>query len=187
MGHWWPLIQILTSRNQFWVLFPEIYQISCVVVDEIYQRWLRRTDGQFGQEQPWASYQIRKIAGCACAGKAGNVFLRRRLQRKSLVNDHGMHHGRAMVYAGIAYPRWRGKRSRHSRRMRTRNFTYLERGPCKKLWEFSKIIAYPRWRGKRSRHSRRMRTRNFTYLESGPCKKLWEFSKINGFLLPTCG
>ena len=23
---------------------------------------------------PWASYQIRKIEGCACAGKAGNVF-----------------------------------------------------------------------------------------------------------------
>ena len=23
---------------------------------------------------PWASYQIRKIAGCTCAGNAGNVF-----------------------------------------------------------------------------------------------------------------
>ena len=23
---------------------------------------------------PWASYQIRKIVGCACAGNAGNVF-----------------------------------------------------------------------------------------------------------------
>ena len=22
----------------------------------------------------WASYQVRKIAGCACAGNAGNVF-----------------------------------------------------------------------------------------------------------------
>ena len=22
----------------------------------------------------WASYQMRKIAGCACAGNAGNVF-----------------------------------------------------------------------------------------------------------------
>ena len=38
----------------------------------------------------WASYQIRKIAGCACAG---NVFPRRRFQRKPLVNDPGMHHG----------------------------------------------------------------------------------------------
>ena len=24
--------------------------------------------------EPWTSYQIRKIAGCACAGNAGNVF-----------------------------------------------------------------------------------------------------------------
>ena len=29
-------------------------------------------DGLFGS---WASYQIRKIAGCACAGNDGNVFL----------------------------------------------------------------------------------------------------------------
>ena len=33
------------------------------------------------------------------------------------------------MHAGIAYLRWRGKRSRHSRRMRTRNFVYLVRGP----------------------------------------------------------
>ena len=41
----------------------------------------------------WASYQIRKIAGCACAGNAGNVFPHRRFQRKPLVSDPGMHHG----------------------------------------------------------------------------------------------
>ena len=29
------------------------------------------------------------------------------------------------MHVGIAYPRWRGKRSRHSRRMRIRNFMYL--------------------------------------------------------------
>ena len=33
------------------------------------------------------------------------------------------------MHVGIAYPRWRGKRSRHSRRMSTRNFTHLARGP----------------------------------------------------------
>ena len=33
------------------------------------------------------------------------------------------------MHAGIAYLRWRGKRSRHSRRMRTPNFAYLVRGP----------------------------------------------------------
>ena len=41
----------------------------------------------------WASYQIRKIAGCACAGNAGNVSPRRRFQTKPLVSDPGMHHG----------------------------------------------------------------------------------------------
>ena len=42
---------------------------------------------------PWASYQIRKMAGCACAVNAGNVFPRSRFQRKPLVSDPGMHHG----------------------------------------------------------------------------------------------
>ena len=46
----------------------------------------------------WASYQIRKIAGCACAGNAGNVFPRRRLQRKPLVSDPGMHHGTCVTH-----------------------------------------------------------------------------------------
>ena len=54
----------------------------------------------------WTSCQIRKIVGCACAGNAG-----------------------------ITYPRWRGKRSRHSRRMRTRNFTYLARGRWYQIYQ----------------------------------------------------
>ena len=47
---------------------------------------------------PWASCQIRKIAGCACAGNAGNVFPRHRLQRKPLVSDPGMHHGTCVTH-----------------------------------------------------------------------------------------
>ena len=35
----------------------------------------------------WASYQIRKVAGCACTGNAGNVFPPPR------VRDPDMHHG----------------------------------------------------------------------------------------------
>ena len=46
----------------------------------------------------WASYQIRKIAGCACAGNAGKVFPRRRFQRKPLVSDPGMHHGTCVTH-----------------------------------------------------------------------------------------
>ena len=44
-------------------------------------------------------------------------FPRHRLQRKPLVSDPGMHDARALMHVGIAIPRWRGKRSRHSRRM----------------------------------------------------------------------
>ena len=47
---------------------------------------------------PWASYQIRKIAGCTCAGNAGNVFPHHRLQRKPLVSDPGMHHGTCVTH-----------------------------------------------------------------------------------------
>ena len=46
----------------------------------------------------WASYQIRKIAGYACAGNAGNVFPRRWFQRKPLVSDPGMHHGACVTH-----------------------------------------------------------------------------------------
>ena len=46
----------------------------------------------------WASNQIRKIAGCACAGNAGNVSPHRRLQRKLLVSDPGMHHGTCVTH-----------------------------------------------------------------------------------------
>ena len=51
-----------------------------------------------GRAKPWASYQIRKIAGCACAGNAGNVSPRRRFQRKPLVSDPGMHHGTCVTH-----------------------------------------------------------------------------------------
>ena len=36
---------------------------------------------------------------------------------------------RVVMHVGIAYLWWQGKRSQHSRRMRTRNFAYLVRGP----------------------------------------------------------
>ena len=82
-----------------------------------------------------ASYQIRKIAGCACAWNAGNVLPRRRIQRKPRVGNPGVHHGTCVTHVPWCMPglltrgRWRGKRPRHSRRICTRNLTYLIRGP----------------------------------------------------------
>ena len=45
-----------------------------------------------------ASCQIHKIAICACAGNAGNVFPHRRFRRKPLVSDPGMHHGTCVTH-----------------------------------------------------------------------------------------
>ena len=75
---------------------------------------------------PWASCQIRKIADCACARNAGNVFPPPR------VSDPDMHHGTCVTHvtwcmpelltSGFFQSQWRGKRSRHSRRMRNPKF-----------------------------------------------------------------
>ena len=82
----------------------------------------------------WASCQIRKIAGCACAGNAGNVFPTYRLQRKPQVSDPGMHHGTCVTHVpwcmseslirggGENVPGIPGACA-------TRNFAYLARGP----------------------------------------------------------
>ena len=74
-----------------WFISPMINKWRCVSLYHHYQiRSVNVTQ--------WASYQIRKIAGCACAGNAGNVFPRRRFQRKPLVSDPGMHHGTCVTH-----------------------------------------------------------------------------------------
>ena len=66
----------------------------------------------------WASCQIGKIAGCACAGKLGTFF------PPPQVSDPDMHHGTCVTHvswcmpglltSGFLWSRWWGKRSRHS-------------------------------------------------------------------------
>ena len=61
----------------------------------------------------WASYQIRKIAGCACAGNAGNVFPATAGKR----SRHALRHVRTHVpwcmlgspTSGFLWSRWRGE------------------------------------------------------------------------------
>ena len=82
----------------------------------------------------WASYQIYKTACCACAGNAGNVFSRHRLQRKPLVSDPGMHHGTCVTHVPWCLP---GSLTRGDREnipgitsaCATIRLTYLARGP----------------------------------------------------------
>ena len=72
-GPWYPKLQIPRALIYFHTGYNTLICIS--VAREV-----------------WVSYQIRNIADCACAGNAGNVFPRRRLQRKQLVSDPAMHH-----------------------------------------------------------------------------------------------
>ena len=77
--------------------------------------------------EPWASCQIRKIAGCACGGNVGNVF-----PATAVLSDPDIHEGACMphmpwcisgslTYSFLWSP-WLGKCSRHSRRMRYPQF-----------------------------------------------------------------
>ena len=99
-------------------------------------------------DSPWASCQIRKIAGCACAGNAGNVFPRGRLQRKLLVSNPDMHHGTCVTHVpwcmsgslnrggGENFPGIPGACA-------TRNITYLARGPCATWHSVSSRSVFP--------------------------------------------
>ena len=69
------------------------------VVQTLQYRWpLNWSTDTASPVSQWTSYQIRKIAGCACARNAGNVFPRRRFQSKPLVSDPGMHHGTCVTH-----------------------------------------------------------------------------------------
>ena len=115
----------------------------------------------------WASYQIRKIADCACAGNAGNLFpAMHRLQRTLLVGlvPCGSHSNSArskqsgrerepvkllvsdpgMMHVGIANPRWRGKCSRHSRRMRNPPFYVSGKRPMGLGNSLPRNMGWPR-------------------------------------------
>ena len=83
---------------------------------------------------PWASYQMRKIAGCACVGIAGNVFPATDFERKPLVSDHGMHHGTCVTHVPwcMSWLLTRGGGENIPGACATHNFTYLVRGPWPK-------------------------------------------------------
>ena len=74
----------------------------------------------------WASYQLRKIAGCACTGNAGNVSPATDFKGnpKLAIRRASRHVGdaRAVIHIGISNQRCRGKRSRYSQRMRNPQF-----------------------------------------------------------------
>ena len=96
LAHMTPFGTIM-QLGQHISLLPDIHQVLCT------------------------SYQIRKIARCACAGNTGNVSpatnFKETASLRSRHPSRHVRHARAVMHVGIANPRWRGKRSRHSRRM----------------------------------------------------------------------
>ena len=111
----------------------------------------------------WASCQIRKIWGCACAGNAGNVSPPPR------VSDPNMHHGTCVTHepwcmpgsltSGFLWSQWLVKRSRYSRRMRNPQFYVSgKRGPYQR---------YQRWYNpNKTNHNKNMCIVNGIYCKS---------------------
>ena len=99
----------------------------------------------------WASYQIREIPGCACAGMP-ETFSPPPTKRKTLVSDPSIHHGTCGAHVprcmsgsltsccGEYVPGIFGARA-------TRNFTYLERGPLRKpFFMWCQVWSTEQWR-----------------------------------------
>ena len=75
----------LKSNNKTSVyLFDDIVLLNCCL-----SVWIRNGTVK---SPPWASYQIRNIAVCACAGNAGNI------SPPPWVSDPGMHHDTCMTH-----------------------------------------------------------------------------------------
>ena len=82
---------------------------------------------------PWASCQIRKIAGAHAPGMPGTF------SPSLQVSDPDMHHGTYVthvpwcmpgsLHSGLLWSRWPGKRFRHSRRMRNPQFCIFGKRP----------------------------------------------------------
>ena len=93
---WMWLVVTYTYRSLLRSVTPLLFGKQCVCSTG----WIRRYQALLGLQMLalWASYQIRKIAGCACAGNVGIVFPHRRFHRKPLVSDPDMHHGTCVTH-----------------------------------------------------------------------------------------
>ena len=96
----------------------------------------------------WASCQIRKIAYAHAPGMPGTF------SPPPWVSDPDMHHGTCVTHVPWCMPgsltssflwiRRRGKRSRHSRRMRNLQFYISGKRPMTTSWPLSNIKDYHR-------------------------------------------
>ena len=95
----------------------------------------------------WASYQIRTIAGFAWTGNAGTFSPPPR------VSDPDMHYGTCVRHVPWCMPgsltsgfcRWRGKRSRHNRRLRNPQFYASGKRPTRKRLQIYNLKTNVEW------------------------------------------
>ena len=85
------------TKTKMYLYFIQLLHSDTTKVVEILPR-VRQARAYFTQSISWASYQIRKIKGYACAGNARNVFPPAEIQRKPWVSDPGMHHGTCVTH-----------------------------------------------------------------------------------------
>ena len=161
-----PLPYVCSMRNDIDARYIELRRHSLTLVNERQTMIILYKQFSFNHSLslnsgPRASYQIRKIAGCACAGNAGNVFPPPR------VSDLDMHHGTIVTHVswcisgsltnGFLWNRWRGKRSRHSRRTRNPQFYVSGKRPIvtrhftnhkKTGWNIAKT-----WKSRKTHHT----------------------------------
>ena len=98
----------LEERNNYFILIDNIMvTLSCI---------------EPGQRQPLASYQIRKIVVCACAGHAGTFSLPPRVSDHGTCVTHVPWCTPGSLASGFLWSRWRGKRSRRPQCMRNPQF-----------------------------------------------------------------
>ena len=124
----WPLLitcTILCSIYWYRVHLND-YLAGCLINRKLLNITKIRGGFQTGVPGEWASYQIRKIAGCACAGMPGTFSPPLR------VSDADMYHGTCVTHvpwyltgsltSGVLWSRWRRKRSWHSQCMHNPQF-----------------------------------------------------------------
>ena len=144
----------MSCLSEWWPFGPGRDELTSLMMRPKCCRWTRLTSlllmlwclASPGHQRPWASCQIRNIVGCACAGNAGNVFPPLR------VSDLDMHHGTCVMHvpwcmpgsltSGFLWCRWRGKLSRHSRRMRNPQFYISGKRPMALTTQDTRDLVY---------------------------------------------
>ena len=125
------------------IAYPSItlLNVNSVLSAKLPKSWLTDIDAVYA----WASYQIRKTV------LRMRWECRERFPRHQRVNDPDMHHGTCVTHvpwcmpgsltSGFLWSRWRGKRSRHSRRMRNPHFCVSGKRPIKTSFKGISYIA----------------------------------------------